>query len=165
VAVIGDGAHWIWKMYEDLFPDAVQILDYYHMCENVYNYAKYLYPSDDQEMTVWAESVIAHIEEGEIDEALASIPVIGEAKLPVGVPNLLVYLTNNRTRMNYKALQQMGLKVGSGAIESGNKKVIQQRMKQSGMRWGVQTGQTIASLRAINASGRWRDVERILDAA
>ena len=165
VAVIGDGAHWIWKMYEELFPDAVQILDYYHMCENVYNYAKYLYPSDDQEMTVWAESVIAHIEEGEIDEALASIPVIGTAKLPVGVPNLLVYLTNNRTRMNYKALQQMGLKVGSGAIESGNKKVIQQRMKQSGMRWGVQTGQTIASLRAINASGRWRDVERILDAA
>jgi hypothetical protein len=88
-------------------------------------------------MKGWAESVIAHIEEGEIDKALASIPVTIESRLPAGVPNLLVYLTNNRNRMNYKTFQQSGLKVGSGAIESGNKKVIQQRMKQSGMRWGV----------------------------
>ena len=166
VVVIGDGAHWIWKMFEELFPDAVQVLDYYHMCENVYGYAKYLYPSNDQKMKVWAESVIAHIENGRIDKALASISVAGSgAKLPIGVPNLFVYLTNNRHRIHYKAFQQMGLKVGSGAIESGNKKVIQQRMKQSGMRWDVQTGQTIASLRAKNASGRWCDVERILNVA
>lgn len=165
IVVIGDGAHWIWKMYEELFPDAVQVLDYYHMCENVYSYAKYLFPSDDHKMKVWAKSMIAQIEEGQIDKALASIPVTTESKLPAGVPNLLVYLTNNRNRMNYKAFQQSGLKVGSGAIESGNKKVIQQRMKQSGMRWGVETGQTIASLRAKNASRRWRDVERLLNAA
>ncbi len=165
VVVIGDGAHWIWKMYEELFPDAVQVLDYYHMCENVYGYAKYLYPSDEQKMKLWAESVISHIEEGEIDNALASIPVTGETKLPPGVPNLFVYLTNNRNRMYYNEFQQSGLKVGSGAIESGNKKVIQQRMKQSGMRWGVETGQTIASLRAKNASGRWRDVEHLLNVA
>lgn len=165
VVVIGDGAHWIWKMYEELFPDAVQVLDYYHMCENVYSYAKYLYPSDEQKMKGWAESVITHIEEGELDKALVSIPVSDELKLPPGVPNLVVYLTNNRNRMNYKTFQQMGLKVGSGAIESGNKKVIQQRMKQSGMRWNVKTGQTIASLRAENASGRWRNVERLLNVA
>jgi hypothetical protein len=165
VVVIGDGAHWIWNMYEELFPDAVQVLDYYHMCENAYSYAKYLYPSDEQKMKVWAESIIAHIEDGEIDKALGSIPVNDETKLPIGVPNLFVYLTNNRNRMHYKTFQRMGLKVGSGAIESGNKKVIQQRMKQSGMRWNVQTGQTIASLRAKNASGRWCDVERILNVA
>ncbi len=162
VVVIGDGAHWIWNMYEELFPDAVQILDYYHMCENVYNYAKYLYPSDEQKKIVWAESVKKHIEEGEIDEALSLIPVTGESKLPTGVVNLPVYLANNRNRMNYKAYKQSGLKVGSGAIESGNKKVIQQRMKQPGMRWNVSSGQTIASLRAKSNSGNWREVEQLL---
>lgn len=165
VAVIGDGAHWIWNMYEELFPDAVQILDYYHMCENVYNYAKYLYLSDEQKMKVWAESLIKHIEEGEIDKALSLIPVTGESKLPTGVVNLPVYLANNRNRMNYKAYKQSGLNVGSGAIESGNKKVIQQRMKQPGMRWNVETGQTIASLRAKNNSGQWHDVEQLLNVA
>lgn len=165
MVVIGDGAHWIWNMYEELFPDAVQILDYYHMCENVYRYAKYLYPYDDQKMKGWAESMIAQIEQGEVDKALASIPSVDESRLPAGVPNLPTYLSNNRGRMNYMAFQENGFKVGSGAIESGNKKVIQQRMKQSGMRWGVETGQTIASLRAKNASRRWRDVERLLDVA
>lgn len=165
VVVIGDGAHWIWNMYEELFPDAIPVLDYYHMCENVYSYAKYLYPSDDSKMKGWAETVIAYIEEGHIDKALTSIPETDEIKLPMGVPNLPVYLTNNQNRMSYKTYQQRGLKVGSGAIESGNKKVIQQRMKQSGMRWDVQTGQTIASLRAKNASGQWRDVEHVLNVA
>lgn len=163
--VIGDGAHWIWNMCEELFPDAIQVLDYYHMCENVYNYAKYLYPSDDSRIKGWAESMIAKIEKGDLDGALASIPLAHEAKLPAGVPNLHTYLSNNRNRMNYKALQQRGIKIGSGAVESGNKKVIQQRMKQSGMRWNVKTGQSVASLRAKSASGRWADVERILRAA
>ena len=93
---------------------------------------------------------------------MASIPTITDAKLPIGVPNLRNYLTNNRNRINYRALQQQGIKVGSGAVESGNKMVIQQRMKQSGMRWNVKSGQYVASLRAKNASGRWLDVEQRL---
>lgn len=59
-------------------------------------------------------------------------------------------------------LEERGFKVGSGAVESGNKKVIQQRMKQSGMRWNMEPGQSIAALRAKSASGRWKDVERVL---
>lgn len=150
-------------MCDELFPDAIQVLDYYHMCENVYNYAKYLYPSNDLQIKTWAESMIAKIEKGDLDEALGCIPFVYE--LPPGVPNLHTYLTNNRNRMNYKALQEQGIKIGSGAVESGNKKVIQQRMKQSGMRWNVKSGQSVASLRAKSASGRWADVERILYAA
>lgn len=163
--VIGDGAHWIWNLCNELFPDAVQVLDYYHMCENVYNYAKSLYPSDDAQIKAWAKSIIAKIEAGKIDEALDAIPFSHERRLSPGAPNLHTYLNNNRDRMNYKEFQQKGVKVGSGAVESGNKKVIQQRMKQSGMRWNVETGQAIASLRAKNASERWGDVERILGAA
>jgi len=146
-----------------MFPDAVQVLDYYHMSENVHDYAKYLYPSDEAEMKQWASNVITNIESGKIDEALKMIPPTSKKKLPSGVPNLPVYLENNRNRMNYNELEKQGFKVGSGAVESGNKKVIQQRMKQSGMRWGVETGQSIAALRAKSASGRWKDVERLLN--
>lgn len=163
--VIGDGAHWIWNLYDELFPDAVQVLDYYHMCENVYRYAKFLYPSDEQKMNGWAQQIIAKIEAGQVDELLDAIPCTDEQKLPAGVPKLPTYLSNNRKRMNYQELQQKGYKVGSGAIESGNKKVIQQRMKQSGMRWGVETGQYIATLRAKYASNCWSDVLDIINAA
>ena len=39
VVLVGDGAQWIWNLCEELFTDAVQILDYYHLTENVNNYA------------------------------------------------------------------------------------------------------------------------------
>jgi hypothetical protein len=110
-----------------MFPDATQVLDDYHMSENVHEYAKYHHPSDESKMKKWADTIIANIESGNVDEALIMIPS-HEQKLPVGVPNLHIYLDNNRHRMNYKELQQKGFKVGSGAVESDNKKVIQQRM-------------------------------------
>ena len=57
VVVIGDGAHWIWNMCEEIFPDAVQILDYYHLSENVHRFARYLYPDNDIEMKKWSKDV------------------------------------------------------------------------------------------------------------
>lgn len=50
IVIIGDGAHWIWNMCEELFTDAVQILDYYHLSENIHGFARYLYPDNDIEM-------------------------------------------------------------------------------------------------------------------
>ena len=44
VVVIGDGAQWIWNICEELFPDAIKILDYFHLSENVHGYTKALYP-------------------------------------------------------------------------------------------------------------------------
>jgi hypothetical protein len=33
-------------MGEELFPDALQILDFYHLAENIYSFGKYLFPGD-----------------------------------------------------------------------------------------------------------------------
>jgi hypothetical protein len=41
--MISDGAAWIRNMREELFPDARQILDFYHLCENVNTFAKHAF--------------------------------------------------------------------------------------------------------------------------
>ena len=158
VVVIGDGAHWIWNMCEELFPDAVQILDYYHMVENVSHFAKYLHPSNEVKAKGWEKEVIKQLESGDIDKVLNDLPDLKDEKLPINVPNLKVYLENNRNRIAYQDYELKGYSKGSGAIESGNKSVIQQRMKQAGMRWSVSGGQSIASLRAKYSSNRWDKV-------
>ncbi|KKK47973.1 hypothetical protein LCGC14_3149800, partial [marine sediment metagenome] len=43
------------------------------------------------------------------------------------------YLFRNRRRMHYAAYRQQGLPIGSGAVESACKTVVQARMKQAGM--------------------------------
>ncbi len=157
--MIGDGAHWICNLCDELFPDAIQVLDYYHMSEHVYAYARYLYPENEGAMKGWAKATIKDIECGNVEGVIASLD---GANVPPGVANLRQYLGHNRHRVNYQELKDQGLHVGSGAIESGNKKVIQQRMKQSGMRWGEVTGQYVAILRAKSASMMWAYMERML---
>ena len=159
---IGDGSHWIWNMCEELFPDAIQILDYYHLSENVHSFAKYLHPTNEIMMKRWAMNILDKIDKGCIDKVLESLPDLKDVKLPPQVPNLKVYLKNNRGRIDYSFYKQKGYYIGSGAIESGNKLVIQQRMKQSGMRWSMTGGQYIASLRAKYTSDQWYKVREVI---
>lgn len=162
VVFIGDGSHWIWNMCEELFPDAVQILDYYHLSENVHSFAKYQYPDNEIKMKGWAKGLLDKIDKGLVDEVLESLPDMAGVKLPAQVPNLKVYIENNRGRIDYRRYKLKGYTIGSGAIESGNKLVIQQRMKQSGMRWGVSEGQNMAALRAKYASNQWDKVRAVI---
>ncbi len=161
---IADGAKWLWNICEDLFPDAIQILDYYHLSENVYKYANLLYPDKEKEMVKWAETVLKDIKEGRIDDVIDSLPDINynNKDSKQAIPNLKGYLQNNRNRVNYKEYKNKGFSIGSGAVESGNKKVIQQRLKQSGMHWSHSGGQNIASLRVKYCSNKWDEVENII---
>ena len=60
---------------------------------------------------------------------------------------LLTYLTNNKKRINYGKFIKDGLLIGSGAIESANRDVIQKRMKLSGQRWTIQGAKQMLNLR------------------
>lgn len=73
VVVIGDGAKWIWNMCEELFPDAVCILDLFHLKENIYEYARALFPGEEKTYTKWAKTVSCYIETGQIPKALKKI--------------------------------------------------------------------------------------------
>ena len=164
VVLIGDGAQWIWNMCEELFPDAVQILDYYHLSENVNDYAKFIYPQDEIARRIWVNKVLDSVMEGKVEEAIKIVEEKRMAKTPKGVGNLYTYITNNQDRINYKAYKDKGCYIGSGAIEGSNKTVIQHRMNQSGMRWGMDGGQYIAALRAKYESGLWNSVEATITA-
>jgi hypothetical protein len=60
--------------------------------------------------------------------------------------------------------KEKGYYVGSGAIESGNKVVLQKRLKLAGMRWNELPAQYLLSLRAKYESGLWLEsvVEKLL---
>ena len=163
VVVIGDGAQWIWNMCEELFSDAVRILDYFHLSENTHGYAKALYPEDEVGKRIWVNTVLDLIKKDKVDEALEYISVTLIKNLPAGVGNVYNYIENNKDRIKYKTYKENGYYIGSGPIESGNKVVIQQRMKQSGMRWGVSGGQYIAALRAKYESNLWDNVVEIVN--
>jgi hypothetical protein len=51
--------------------------------------------------------------------------------------------------MKYKTFRQQGYLIGSGAMESAIRNVVQHRLKRSGQRWTVNGGQQVLNLRTL----------------
>jgi hypothetical protein len=155
--MLSDGAVWIRNMCDELFPDAIQILDLYHLCENTYSYAKAILQNDEAKYVPWAEEIILKFKNSETDDVLDALKKYKNQKLPKGVVNLFNYVNSNIDRIDYKHYSENGYYIGSGAIESGNKVVLQKRLKLAGMRWNEITAQYLLSLRTKYESGLWSD--------
>lgn len=163
IVVISDGASWIQKIVNELFPEAVHILDLYHVKEHVHAFGKWI-KSDDDEAQEWIDKINEMIEDSRTDEVLEILKPYKDAKCPVNVLNLYTYIENHKECMDYKAYRKANCYVGSGAIESANKYTMQNRMKLQGMRWNLDTAQGMLSLKARLESGRWYEVESLLQA-
>ena len=159
--VLGDGATWIRNMVDELYPDAQQILDYYHLCENVYTYAKALFKSDETKYTPWAKRICALLKASQYKLTLHELESIKDKKTSGCHVNLYGYIKNNINNIDYAAYEKEGYFIGSGAIESGNKIILQDRLKRAGMRWNTDTAQAMLTLRTKAESNTWfRDVEQ-----
>lgn len=163
IIFIGDGAQWIWNMVDELFPKAEKILDYYHFSEHVHECGLILY-EDDKIRETWVKGVIDDISNGLINETLSKLNIedFKEKEKRKKVEELKTYLENNQERIKYKDYKEKGYFIGSGAIEGGNKCVIQQRLKLAGMRWSKEGAQYIATLRSANKSNKWDKVKEVI---
>lgn len=152
---IADGATWIWRWITENYPNATQILDFFHGMEHISKFAKLQF-KEEQTLKAWiAKQKVALLN----DKIAQVIEEIEGLKCSKSVDNkrkvLLTYLRNNQHRMLYKTYQEKGLRIGSGAIESAHRTVIQKRMKQSGQRWTIDGAQKIIDLRLMNINQQW----------
>jgi len=163
IVFIGDGAQWIWNMVDELFPDAEKILDYYHFSEHVNECGTILY-EDTKMRETWIKGIIDGINDGLINETLLKLNTDDYKKVAEiqEVEKLKTYLENNKERINYKEYKERGYFIGSGAVEGGNKCVIQQRLKLAGMRWSKEGAQYIATLRSAKKSNKWDKVKDVI---
>ena len=104
----------------------------------------------------WAIRWQSLLYDSELDILLSEARAVEATTLPETVRRELDYLESNRTRMDYRRYRQEGWFIGSGVVEAGCKRVIGQRLKQSGMFW-TETGATaVVSLRcALLSAGGW----------
>jgi hypothetical protein len=155
--LVGDGATWIRNMKEELFPDALQILDYYHVTEKVNKLANELFGKNPSECKPWSNKICTWLENSEIDNIFSELSKISSNIMKKSETNLLNYLKNNIDHIDYKTYRLKGYFVGSGAVEGGNKTALQRRLKQAGMRWNVPTAQYVLTLVAKELSELWQN--------
>ncbi len=71
------------------------------------------------------------------------------------VRRAIEYVTTNAARLDYPAFMARRFPIGSGAVESSCKSLVQARTKGAGMRWSAAGAQQVVSLRALHRAGRW----------
>jgi hypothetical protein len=159
---IADGAKWIWNWVEDFYSDSVQILDFFHAVEKLGAYASLVY-KDTGERRQWLDLQKQRLKADEVDKVLEELKETAAKTTETSesgktLNDVIRYYENNRERMKYGSFLKKGYLIGSGAIESAHRNVIQQRLKLSGQRWSIDGAQRIANLRAYRKSNRWKCV-------
>ena len=160
LCVVGDGAKWIWNQATELFPTAVQILDYYHLSERLHKVALTQFYDDPLKEREWVEATKARLFYGYLDWALLDLegmsPRDGEAAEEIR--KLRGYLKENQGRVKYRALRRKGYPIGSGGIESANKFISHVRLKRSGAWWYVEQANKMLALRCAKHNRTFRRV-------
>ncbi len=155
VLVLGDGAVWIWNLAADHFGKRIEILDFYHASEHLWAVARALYGEGTEQAKTWAGDRIKELLEKGAEPV---IKALAEAKAEGAEASEVLrvergYFRTNAARMDYPKFREIGLPIGSGAVESSAKHLVQQRMKRSGARWSEYGAQGVLNVRSRLISG------------
>ena len=163
IVFVTDGAKWQWNWVDAEYPEAIQILDFYHAMENIGRFVKVWLKNKEEvkKMMKKLGHILKHKGIDTLENYLANIPKKTKAQKDEYV-KLMTYITNNRSRMNYPKYLSMGLLIGSRAIESAHRTVLQRRMKLSGQRWSINGLENMIKLRTIKMSGYWDKIVSII---
>jgi hypothetical protein len=151
-----DGALWIQRWITEQYPRATQILDFFHAAEHLGEFAR-LAIADPAERTRWIARQKALLLAGRVERVIGTIKRVLQEHPDVKeqAERLMEYYRNNSSRMRYDEYIKRGLSIGSGAIESAHRTVVQRRMKLSGQRWANTGAEHVLDLRVCSLSGKW----------
>jgi len=154
VVAVADGAPGIQGFVDWHCPDAVRVLDFPHAVGYLARAAQETWGPGTAPTSEWL-AIHAHaLKHGDPETALRAL-----AALPAGPARdeALGYLRTRRAQITYAAFQAAGYPIGSGCVESGNKVVIEARLKGAGMHWTRNHADAMAALRTVIANGRWAE--------
>jgi hypothetical protein len=156
--LLGDGAPWIWNLAATYFWEVPQLLDFYHAAEHLHATAEALWP---QGVTAhrWWQQRLEQLRAGQEANFFAALQWPAKRHTTddpeVSPQRLLKYFQDNRERLNYPWALRHHLPIGSGQVESAARHIVQQRLKQSGMRWSDPGAQAILNLRTLHRNGEF----------
>jgi hypothetical protein len=157
-----DGALSLEKLGLDYFPDAVQIVDFYHALEHLQTLIQTLWGKADQDgnqhrLHKWKKLLANDGVQRIIKQACKEASNRGNL---AEVQAVLGYFRHNVARMQYGTFRAKNYFIGSGVLEAGCRSIVGKRCKQSGMFWSQPGAEKVLAFRCIHASKRldsfWR---------
>jgi hypothetical protein len=158
---LADGSEHIWRLKDELFPEAEGCLDWFHVVEKLWEACVMLHREGSDELRAWVAECTALLRAGKAAELTTKleyhkrrIPKTKEGNRK-RMTNIIIHLGEHLENMRYDDLRRDGLDIGSGAVEGAVRNVIAVRLDGPGMRWGRERSELLLHLRCILVSGQW----------
>lgn len=168
VMFVADGARWIWLRVTSLFSSlglradqVVELVDFYHAVEHLSKVADLRRGWTKAQRSKWIRKQRKRLLKGDVDHVIAAVDELCRGRLSDKIRTERDYFHNNISRMNYRRVKQEKLPMGSGAMESAVRRVINLRLKGAGIFWHEDNANAMLMLRSYYKAGRAQDIAKL----
>jgi len=165
IVMTGDGALWIWNRVDALarglgFPPEklVRVADFYHAVEHLTAVAELRSSWPEWHKKKWVRRMRRRLKNGKVDLVIAEIRLLCHGPNAPELKTELAYFEERRDLMRYDQFRKRGIPLGSGAMESAVRRVVNLRMKGPGIFWSRPVAEAMLHLRCYLKAGRWREI-------
>ena len=168
VLFLADGAHWIWNRIPPLVKalglesgKVHELLDFYHAVEHLAAVAALRKNWSAKERKSWIRKQRRLLSKGQSDQVIEAVKKICKGRNSKAITTQRNYFLRNQQRMDYPRLKDLNLPLGSGAVESAVRRVVNLRLKGPCIFWYKENASKMLMLRAFYKAGRWNLLKRM----
>ena len=162
ILFVADGARWIWNRVSEMMvalgvelSKFYELVDFYHAVEHLGKVAELRRKWKKPEKKRWVTKHRRLLLNGKIADVIASIRTLCRGRCSAELRRERNYFAINQHRMNYSFISDKGLPIGSGAMESAVRRVVNLRLKGASIYWLKETAEAMLLLRSYYKVGRW----------
>jgi len=153
IVFLTDGAIWLERLREKLFPRSIGIIDLFHARQHLHILIDSFYFYGTNQRNAFYEKCVHLLDLGEIDQMISLITKKITKRNKESTEKQLAYFISNKEKMRYGLFRAAGLFIGSGVVESACKTIVENRLNGSGMRWTKKNAANVVALRSAFYSG------------
>lgn len=170
ILFVADGAHWIWESLQlargllslcGVQCKILELIDFYHAAQHLHAFAELKRQWSNKKRKQWVSRQKRLLKDGHSKQVIENLRLAAKGAKSKLLQRELMYFVNNRERLSYKAVADLDMPIGSGAIESAVRRVINLRLKSPCIFWKEDTAEEMLLLRAYYKSGRWNLLKKM----
>ena len=156
---LADGAEWAWNLKKDRWNRAIELLDFYHGSQHLWDLGRAMHGESQPALSQWVEPLLHQMRHGKEQRVLREIAQLGRRRGQRGkvIRREQNYFQNHSKRMNYQEISNRGWPIGSGAVESACRQK-QCRFKRCGQFWTSSGLRNLCALDEARRNHHWDEL-------
>lgn len=156
-----DGQRSLWEQQREYLPQAIPIIDFFHVSERLWEAAYCFHSEGSAEAEKMVCRYLRLLLDGKVNTVIKSFQArkssLSQAKQKT-LASIIKYYANNKQYMQYDEYLRKGYPIGSGPIEGACRHLVKDRMEQTGMRWEIEGAQAMLNTRSAYINDEWDDL-------